>query len=172
MKLIRHINIAILFGLSIILFVSCERRNCNNVVCPFGQVCSNGLCLCPNGYEGSDCQTLSSDKYTGNYIVYENCPNSTMGNPIGQYNTYIGADPNYPSQMIIYNLFNQGSAIVNIYTDASNQGNMLIVRNQNLGSMMVYGEGNYNPNTRQITITFEYTFNFNTFQCIHTFYKQ
>lgn len=169
---IKRAKILFLFGITVLLFASCERRNCNNVVCPLGQTCVNGICLCQNGYEGTDCQTLSSDKYVGNYIVYESCPNSNTGNPFGQYNTYIGPDPNYPNQIIIYNLLNQGSAYANIYTDGSNQGNTLIVRTQNLGSITIYGEGNYNPSTRQIVITFEYTFNFTTYQCIHTFYKQ
>ncbi|MBL0310947.1 MAG: hypothetical protein IPP77_15150 [Bacteroidetes bacterium] len=172
MAKIRPAKILFLISIFTLILTSCERKSCNSVVCPLGQICLNGNCICPNGYEGTDCQTLSADKYVGNYIVYESCPGSTTGNPFGQYNTYIGYDPSYPNQLIIYNLFNQGSAYASIYTDGSNQGNTLIVKTQNLGSITVYGDGNYDPSTRRITMTFDYTFNFNNYQCIHTFYKQ
>lgn len=52
---------------------SCERNVCNNVYCLNGGSCSGGTCLCPLGYEGPQCQTLSITRYLGTYVGYSNC---------------------------------------------------------------------------------------------------
>ncbi|MCW3121844.1 MAG: hypothetical protein JWQ38_1336 [Flavipsychrobacter sp.] len=57
------------------LLSSCERNVCDNVTCQHGGSCNNGLCVCPTGYEGPQCQTLSSSRYLGRYAGYITCDN-------------------------------------------------------------------------------------------------
>lgn len=52
---------------------SCERNVCNNVNCFNGGSCNGGTCLCPLGYEGPTCQSLSITRYLGTYIGLTTC---------------------------------------------------------------------------------------------------
>lgn len=40
-------------------------------MCAYGGVCNNGACICPSGYEGSNCQTRTRDQYLGIWNVTE-----------------------------------------------------------------------------------------------------
>jgi hypothetical protein len=68
------VAIAVFCGIIItFLHSSCEKNACNNVSCQHGGSCSNGICLCPTGYEGPTCQTLATDRYLGLYVGYTQC---------------------------------------------------------------------------------------------------
>src|ERR1700744_5208041 len=41
------------------------------VTCANGGVCTHDTCSCPAGYEGTYCETSSSEKFTGNWTVFE-----------------------------------------------------------------------------------------------------
>ena len=41
------------------------------VTCANGGICTNGTCICPIGYEGVSCETLSIDKFLGSWNVSE-----------------------------------------------------------------------------------------------------
>jgi hypothetical protein len=60
---------------STILYTSCEKNACNNVVCHNGGSCSMGTCRCPTGVEGYQCQSLTSARYVGIYAGYSQCDN-------------------------------------------------------------------------------------------------
>lgn len=174
----------------ILTISSCSRDSCKNVSCPevanpntgtsIPQQCVQGKCVCEDGYEGLYCDTLSANKYTGNYLVYENC----LGTPCNfcSYNVYMSpytANINgftYPNAISINGLFNLGIvAYAFIYTDYTNHGNNIQVPNQSSNGVTFYGSGSYNPLTKDITITFTYTLgggNGGTYQCVHTFYPQ
>jgi hypothetical protein len=64
-----------LFGLSFSLISSsCNNKNkCENVACINGGSCYNGACVCPVGYEGPRCDTLSRDKFIHNYNGGDSC---------------------------------------------------------------------------------------------------
>lgn len=46
------------------LIISCSKEEavnpCENIICLNGGFCANGLCNCPDGYEGSDCSIQST----------------------------------------------------------------------------------------------------------------
>jgi hypothetical protein len=48
-------------------------EKCKNVVCYNGGTCKDGLCVCPIGYEGTDCQSQWNTRYAGNYDAYDEC---------------------------------------------------------------------------------------------------
>ncbi len=54
-----------------ITYLSCNRDKCKTIVCAHGGVCNSGGCICPSGYEGSNCETISRDKFIGNWSVFE-----------------------------------------------------------------------------------------------------
>jgi len=54
-----------------ITYVSCNRDRCKTIVCAHGGVCNDGTCVCPSGYEGSNCETVSREKFLGNWTVFE-----------------------------------------------------------------------------------------------------
>ncbi len=59
-----------------VIYTSCERNVCDNVTCYNGGSCSGGTCLCPLGYEGPQCLTLSITRYLGVYLGYNTCNNN------------------------------------------------------------------------------------------------
>lgn len=50
---------------------SCKNDKCKAIVCAYGGVCTGGTCVCPTGYEGPQCETISRDKYLGVWVVSE-----------------------------------------------------------------------------------------------------
>jgi hypothetical protein len=70
----------LLFTAFVIIFSnsSCERNACNNVTCFNGGSCNKGICRCELGYEGPQCQTLSTSRYIGGYAGYTECDNGAQ----------------------------------------------------------------------------------------------
>src|SRR5579871_4978211 len=60
-----------LFIFAAVVYMSCNRDKCKTIVCAHGGVCNSGGCICPSGYEGSNCETVSRDKFLGNWSVFE-----------------------------------------------------------------------------------------------------
>ena len=54
-----------------VIYTSCNRDQCKTISCAYGGVCNNGVCNCPVGYEGSNCETISRQKFLGNWSVFE-----------------------------------------------------------------------------------------------------
>jgi hypothetical protein len=82
---------------------SCNRDKCKTIVCAHNGVCDGGICLCPAGYEGSNCETVSRDKFLGNWTVFEK---GSVTNS-AQYGVTIGpaADISHISITNFYNYF-------------------------------------------------------------------
>ena len=86
---------------SVILFTACNKgktkyndttliRPCDNVICLNGGTCKDGLCYCPQGFEGTKCATRWSDKFVGNYTADDACDTSS-----GYYGCIINPDAGY-----------------------------------------------------------------------------
>lgn len=158
------VALAFLFAIS-----GCDRKNCSDVVCDYGMTCNQGQCYCPDGYEGTDCSTVSANKYVGSYNVNEAC--YTGASNFFSYPAYI-TNGYRINELQVSNLFGMTSAIAYVYTDASNQGNVIEVPMQSQGGLTFSGQGTFDPINYRITINFNYTYNFSSYQCTHTFYKQ
>jgi len=50
---------------------SCQADKCKAIACAYGGVCKDGICICPSGYEGIQCESVTRDKFTGTWTVYE-----------------------------------------------------------------------------------------------------
>ncbi len=68
MQMIAGMAITLMFSY---VLISCKAEPCDDVVCANGGVCTSGLCLCPEGFEGVRCETMSRDKFLGTYSVAE-----------------------------------------------------------------------------------------------------
>lgn len=60
---------------AVALQTSCEKNSCNGISCYNGGACGNGVCRCPTGYEGSQCETIATKRYLGTYSGYISCNN-------------------------------------------------------------------------------------------------
>ncbi len=56
---------------SAITYSSCNSDKCKAIACAYGGVCKEGNCVCPSGYEGAQCETITRDKYAGVWTVFE-----------------------------------------------------------------------------------------------------
>jgi len=70
--------ILFIFLAGAVVYTSCEKDPCTNLTCYNGGSCGNGKCICPTGYENTQCQTLSVTRYIGTYAgtTYTNYNNS------------------------------------------------------------------------------------------------
>ena len=163
----------IFFASIFLVFVSaCERKSCNNVVCPANQSCFNGQCYCADGLEGTNCQTYSYTKYVDNnrsWYVNESCSGASSNFP--SYTCFFTQYSSNPSEIQINNFLGGNcTAYAYIRTDQSNQGNIIDIPSQNCGGITVSGQGTYYSNNHRIIFQLNYTFNFASYSCTHTFY--
>lgn len=56
---------------SSITYTSCKRDKCKEITCAFGATCVEGVCYCPTGYEGSQCEKIIRSKFIGAWNVTE-----------------------------------------------------------------------------------------------------
>jgi hypothetical protein len=61
-----------------ILYTACEKNPCNNVNCLNGGSCNNGFCRCPTGWENTQCQSKTIDRFIGTYYGYMGCDNGAQ----------------------------------------------------------------------------------------------
>src|SRR4051812_10777864 len=76
MKSIRNIAFSVLLtvgAFGAVTYTACNKDECKDVVCQNGGTCIGGNCSCPTGYEGTNCETRSRDKFVGTYLGSETC---------------------------------------------------------------------------------------------------
>ncbi|HLP50228.1 MAG TPA: calcium-binding EGF-like domain-containing protein [Chitinophagales bacterium] len=69
----------IFIALSLLVFIAgcTETDLCKGVVCQNNGVCESGDCVCPDGYEGTLCETAWRTKFIGSYAFADVCPSGT-----------------------------------------------------------------------------------------------
>jgi len=132
---------------------SCRFDKCKPINCAHNGVCNQGTCICPTGYEGPNCETITRNKFTGNWMVFEKGSASIAA----QYPIIIDTAGREEAitYVVIKNLYNYFKKPVRAYVD----GNRLIIPNQNLEGKVVFGEGilNYNVTYSQYSsVTMRY----------------
>jgi hypothetical protein len=163
---------------------ACEKKSCSKVVCASYQVCNNGDCLCPNGYEGDTCSILSSTKFKGDWLVSETCTDGCYPNFTGyatNLNPVAITSVNYAvNELYFNNFFNLG---YQVYAEIQNtsptsEGVAIYIPPQNFGQVSIgASQGTFYPATvvgaqPTISIYLTYTYQGNTNNYIETLYKQ
>ncbi len=119
-------------------YFSCNRDKCKSVVCAHGGVCDGGRCICKSGYEGSNCETISRDKFIGAWAVFEK---GSITNA-AQYPIAIERSNNITDVAII-NFYNYFKAPIKGYVIRDT----LYIPNQQLEGHVVFGQGVIYSNT-------------------------
>jgi hypothetical protein len=60
-----------------VLYTSCEKDSCADLVCKNGGSCAEGFCRCQTGYEGTQCEIQTATKFLGTFIGNYTCPATT-----------------------------------------------------------------------------------------------
>jgi hypothetical protein len=120
-----------------IVQTSCNADKCKTIICANRGVCNNGVCTCPSGYEGTNCETINRKRFTGNWNVFEKGSTSLAK----QYQISIvdGESITYVNITNFYNLFTKP---VKAYVD----GDRLIIPNQTIQGKIIFGDGNIYSN--------------------------
>jgi uncharacterized membrane protein len=54
-----------------VTYTSCNSDKCKAIVCAYGGVCKDGACICAAGYEGTQCEIITRERYKGAWNVSE-----------------------------------------------------------------------------------------------------
>lgn len=129
---------SILFTCSAV-FVSCNGKSgkspfldkCAAISCAYGGQCTDGVCVCPDGYSGTNCEIVDRDKFIGSWNVTEQGSQSIQT----QYALAVEKDAD-PTIVHIKNLYNYFSSV-----KATIHHDTLTIPNQNLQGKVVFGVG-------------------------------
>ena len=161
-----NLRIFLFCAIALLGIQSCNQ--CEDVICPARSQCISGNCFCQDGYEGADCNTLAVNKYIGNYQVSPSCQ---QGFAITHFSS-IYDNSIYVNGFFIGNFLGSGIPVeAFIGTDANNQGNLIVIPEQNLGAIAVLGgEGFYDSFNGRIIITVQYVQNGQGSICTFTYF--
>ncbi len=115
-----------------VTYTSCNSDKCKAIVCAYGGVCKDGACICAAGYEGTQCEIVSREKYKGVWQVFEKGTYTETN----QYQLTIdyGADM---TKMVIKGLYNNINEGVNIRIN----GDEITIPQQTVQGFEIQGTG-------------------------------
>ena len=115
-----------------ITYISCNRDKCKTIVCAHGGVCNGGICVCPSGYEGTNCESVSRDKFLGNWEVFEKGTRTKAA----QYAISIQKST-LTTDVVIVNFYNYFHTSIKGYIN----GDSLYIPNQQYEGKVLFGIG-------------------------------
>ncbi len=140
-------TLALPLMLSTVAFLgACKKDACKDVTCQNGGSCTDGSCVCPAGFEGSNCEVSTRAKFLGFYNVTETCPGEVYS-----YTFTITAGPSSATAIIIDNITGWGPITGTV------SGNGLTIPTQQVTEMgdivTVVGSGQISGNTLNMSYT-------------------
>ena len=123
-----------LAALGLIINSSCNADKCKTIVCANGSYCQLGACICLNGYEGTNCETVMRQKFMGNWTVFE----KGSATYAAQYPISIVIDSAIFTDLYILN-FNDSfkHPVLAVVTN----GTTLTIPNQQMEGKIIWGKG-------------------------------
>lgn len=115
-----------------VVYTSCNRDKCKTIVCAHGGVCNSGACICPSGYQGSNCETTSRDKFLGNWTVFEKGTNTESA----QYPISVVPGKDI-TDVLIKNFYNFFKTPIKGYVN----NDTLFIPNQQYEGKVLFGQG-------------------------------
>ncbi len=138
LKTVLITSISALAVYSTILVSSCNWDKCKTIICANGGVCNGGACTCPSGYEGSNCETTTRQKFEGNWTVFEK-GSTTLA---AQYYVKITDGP-LITDVLIYNFNSFLTHPIRAIVSDTN----IIIPNQVYNGKYILGNGTIHYNT-------------------------
>lgn len=149
--------------------LSCNNDKCEDVICPYNQICYEGICACNNGWEGDSCKTSSIPRFLGNYDVNEYALSGVTPAPLYSSTISAGSSDNV---IFISNFSNTGITIkAQIATSTVTRKGTHISINDASGVLEVQGEGEYNESLNRIDLQCNIKQEFQSRTCQVTFIK-
>lgn len=134
LKTIIFSALSTIVAFSAVTYTSCTPDKCKAIVCAYGGVCNDGACICQTGYEGTQCESIIRDKFTGVWQVVET---GTITN-ITHYSVSVENDANGSvSNVLITNFYNSFTAKVSAYV----KGDSLYIPQQTINNRTIQGWG-------------------------------
>ena len=152
---------AIAFAIFAVTYISCTKDNNKSttvikcVTCVNGGACINDTCRCPAGFEGLTCQTLSIEKYIGQWFVSETGSITSFH----QYSIQIQQAFNSITNVSISGLYEPYPPFSFSSLTANINGDSIFIPSQPMGNGIIIGKGYLTPgnNSTQFSkITFRY----------------
>lgn len=146
-----------LTAFSAVLYVSCGKtpsgndNACQAISCAHGGSCNKGVCTCPTGYEGTNCQITSRDRYLGAWKVSEKGTTT----PQREYQVAIETNNLDAAHVSLKNFYNYFKSPISAYVVKDT----IFIPNQQLEGKIVYGKGyihTTSTTTTNNTVTFAY----------------
>lgn len=136
-----------------VTYTSCKPDKCKAIRCANGAVCNDGVCICPTGFEGPQCEVKTSDKFVGVWNVLERGTISSTA----QYTADIEVSKTGgPTDVTIKNFNNYFTSLV----AAQVSSDTLYIPQQTVDNYIIQGKGYLTPdkyyNTHG-TLTLRYT---------------
>jgi hypothetical protein len=155
MRLLKPVYLTSLVTLSLFVvtaFFACKKkeikyndttlvRPCDNVICLNGGSCSDGLCYCAAGFEGTKCDKKWSDRYIGTYKASDDCYNDSI-NPY--YLVNILPVPSFAQRINIQNLGTACPGTIIEATINAEKTSFIIPSQTTCGNIYISGNGNIN----------------------------
>lgn len=125
-------------AMSAVFYTSCNTDRCKTIICANRGICNKGVCTCPTGYEGTNCETITRKKFTGNWSVFEKGSASLAK----QYQVNV-VDGDGITFVNITNFYNFFHSPIKAYVVG---GDRIVIPSQNLEGKIVFGEGTIHSN--------------------------
>jgi len=154
-----------------VTYVSCKKSNnnsasCDGLDCKNGGVCQKGTCICPNGYQGTNCEIAYNDKFVGNWQMHETVYSSDLTginkDSIYKVNitagiTSVTTGLHSPTALLINNFLGNPNFTVDCVVDSTSAGFYVWPENQIIagGALQVYS-GAATIDATKTTITGKY----------------
>jgi len=166
--------IVTIFSIIIVVYPSCKKQDnspnvCENIVCQNNGYChvdtthgNHFVCVCPTGYEGAYCATVSVAKYIGLWTMTQTVIGSDSANFIGvsyKYTAYL-AQTATPTTFFINNFSNvpdYNDIVCTLDSSASNHFFMDTISAYHMlydHYKLLYGSGTISNNGNSISDTF------------------
>ncbi|MBC7553369.1 MAG: hypothetical protein H7257_05275 [Taibaiella sp.] len=165
------------FSFLSVAYVSCTKvgtsPSCNGVVCKNSGYCNRGQCVCPTGYEGTDCGVASVSKFIGAWDVKQLVTGSDTLSAIGRDSSYIVflkntatpttffidnflGNPHYNQLIGTIDSVNTGNFVLDTLRDINMQADKVFIRLNSKGSYNANGQITATVILRHLTPTYNW----------------
>lgn len=138
-----------------VVYTSCNKDECKDVVCQNGGTCSEGKCTCPTGIGGDKCETIFRTTYANTYVgngTDNATPSNTYTNWRMSFST-VGTDV---TKMELILKDNTSAPVITVPVTLSNTtttGSVFTITSTVSGGYTYTGTGNISGTIASMTLT-------------------